>query len=92
MTELAESVEWYESEQVGLGVELRAAAHAAVSEIVDWPHLAPVFPGWDEEPVIHMKAMKTFPYHILYYMRPPEVRIVAFAHDRRSPRYWRHRI
>ncbi len=92
MSDLVESAQWYESERVGLGVELRAAARTAVSEIEDWPHLAPVFPGWNEEPVIRMKAVKRFPYHVLYYRTATEVRIVAFAHDSRSPGYWRHRI
>jgi plasmid stabilization system protein ParE len=36
-------------------------------------------------------VLPRFPYSILYRIRNDEIFIVAVAHDRRRPGYWRHR-
>ena len=51
-----------------------------------------MFPGWDEEPVVRSKRVRVFPYRVLYYLTDTSVVIVAYAHTRRKPRYWQHRL
>ncbi len=34
----------------------------------------------------------TFPYGLIYRIRAGEIEIVAVAHDRRRPGYWRNRL
>ncbi len=35
--------------------------------------------------------LRRFPYSIVYYIRGEELRVVALAHHRRKPAYWRAR-
>lgn len=35
--------------------------------------------------------LRRFPYSIIYYEKPDEVRVVALAHQSRRPGYWRGR-
>lgn len=35
--------------------------------------------------------VRKFPYSVVYYLRGDEVRIVALAHHRRRPAYWKSR-
>lgn len=40
---------------------------------------------------IRRLPLRRFPYSIVYYLRELEVRILAVAHQRRRPGYWRGR-
>jgi toxin ParE1/3/4 len=35
--------------------------------------------------------LRRFPYSIVYYLRESEVRVLAVAHQRRRPGFWRER-
>lgn len=60
--------------------------------MLDWPEAARVFPGWNELPVVRSASVRVFPYRVLYYLTDTEVVIVAYAHNRRKPKYWEHRL
>ncbi len=90
--ELLEAARWYEAEQQHLGDDFMAEVEDAVLGVLDWPRAAPVFPGRDEEPVVRSKRVRVFPYRVLYYLTDTSVVIVAYAHTRRKPRYWQHRL
>lgn len=90
--ELIEAARWYESEQSGLGDDFLDAADDAVRSILDWPQIAPVFPGWNREPVMRTQSIKSFPYRVLYFLTDDELTIVAYAHNRRKPGYWKDRL
>ena len=36
--------------------------------------------------------VRRFPFHVVYLELSDEIRILAFAHDRRFPGYWHSRI
>jgi len=36
--------------------------------------------------------LKRFPYGLIYRRRQDEIYLVAIAHERRHPDYWKHRI
>lgn len=40
---------------------------------------------------IRRLPLRRFPYSIVYYLRDSEVRILAIAHQRRKPGFWRGR-
>ena len=40
---------------------------------------------------IRRLPLRRFPYSIVYYLRESEVRILAVAHQRRRPGFWRER-
>ncbi|MCI1747325.1 MAG: type II toxin-antitoxin system RelE/ParE family toxin [Acidipropionibacterium sp.] len=90
--ELIAAATWYERERRRLGSDFLNQAEFAVQQLLDWPQIAPVFPGWDREPIVRSQAIKRFPFQIVYYVTDTQVRIVAFAHTRRKPGYWQDRL
>lgn len=91
-SELLEAAKWYQTQQHNLGDDFMTEIENAVLGVLDRPRAAPVFPGWDEEPVVRSKRVLVFPYRVLYYVTDSSVVIVAYAHGRREPRYWEHRL
>lgn len=90
--ELLDAASWYDGEQLGLGEDFLDAVDAAVAQLLDWPSIAHVYSGWNREPVVHQGTMKTFPYQILYFIDDSCLVVVAYAHNRRKPGYWKDRI
>lgn len=90
--ELIEAAKHYESDQLGLGSDFLDAVERAVHAILDWPEIAPVFPGWEREPLVRTMRVDRFPYRVLYYLSDAELTVVAYAHDRRKPGYWKDRV
>jgi hypothetical protein len=35
--------------------------------------------------------MRRFPFNVLYQVLPDEIRVIAIAHQRRKPDYWKSR-
>lgn len=62
--------------------EFERAAHLILSN----PQLGPV---WRNSR--HRFALRRFPYHLIYQITLDELRIVAVAHQKRRPGYWRTR-
>jgi plasmid stabilization system protein ParE len=84
--ELSESVDFYEDRKPGLGLEFERAARQAVRTIQENPTRFP--PNADGS---RRLVMKRFPYVIHYLELPDRIWILAFAHKKRKPGYWRGR-
>lgn len=41
---------------------------------------------------VRRKSLWRFPYNLVYAVYPERIRIVAFAHQKRRPFYWRKRL
>ncbi|MGP5050836.1 type II toxin-antitoxin system RelE/ParE family toxin [Brachybacterium sp. JB7] len=89
-SELFEAAEWYEAARTDLGDDFLSEVGATEWQVLDWPEAARVFPGWNELPVVRSASVRVFPYRVLYYLTDTEVVIVAYAHNRRKPKYWEH--
>jgi len=68
-------------------------ANAFISEfdrsaklLADFPKLGATWRGG-----IRRLPLRRFPYSIVYYVRESEVRILAVAHQRRRPGFWKGR-
>jgi hypothetical protein len=35
--------------------------------------------------------LRRFPYNLVYQIKPDELRVIALAHQRRRPSYWKNR-
>lgn len=42
--------------------------------------------------MVRSASVKVFPYRVIYYLTDTSVVIVAYAHNRRKPDYWQHRL
>ncbi len=84
--EINEAVDFYEMECRGLGSVFINILESAVESIFLFPETSQVLQG-----EVRRKVLRKFPYSILYSVRPDEIRILAVAHQKKRPFYWRGR-
>ncbi|MEW6173534.1 MAG: type II toxin-antitoxin system RelE/ParE family toxin [Bacillota bacterium] len=85
--EILEAAIYYESRASGLGIDYLSEVERAVQAVADSPHTWPIIEG-----ELRRRLVRRFPFVILYRVEPEEVVVVAIAHLRRKPGYWRERI
>lgn len=91
VSEFDAAVRWYEEQGPGLGLTLIDRAQQARHDISDWPDAAPPFMTADDGSVIRSKAVRGYPYRVVYTVETDGILILAYAHERREPGYWLHR-
>ncbi len=85
--EFREADRYYESEAPGVGLAFIAEVHRTISLIVAHPRSAKRVRG-----SIRKKVLFHFPYSLLYSIESDLILIVAVAHHKRRPTYWRSRL
>lgn len=90
--ELLDAIRYYHGVCLGFGDDLADNVRAAVQEILDSPAAWPPIPEWDEEPLLRGRKVGVYPYRVVYYVRRGEVIVIAYAHEKRRPGYWQHRV
>lgn len=90
--ELRAAKDWYDNERPGLGDDLLTEVETTIDHIVRWPGLAPVLtiPGSARQ--VRRAAVRRFPFGIVYVVIDNTLWVVAVAHGRRRPNYWRDRV
>lgn len=87
--EYLEAIAYYEGRSPGLGADFAEAFEAALALVLNHPQAAPL---------VHPSGVrrKSFPspflYSVLYSPEPSGLLIVAVAHHRKRPEYWRSRV
>ena len=85
--ELAAAVSRYEDRRAGLGAEFFDAIVRTLNRISELPEAG--------SPFRNLKARRVlvagFPYQVVYRIDADGIRVIAFAHLRRRPGFWRHR-
>jgi plasmid stabilization system protein ParE len=89
--EARQAAQWYEERRVGLGLEFLAAVDAALQRIRDDPLQFPTLETLPDEPSVRRFLLKRFPYAIVYEVVSSDIQILAVAHARRRPEYWKKR-
>ena len=90
--EFREAGRWYESRRAGLGVEFFDAVDVALRRTVQFPGAGAPVPGVPSDLPVRRLAVKRFPYHVVYLDTTDTLRVLAIAHDRRKPDYWKKRL
>ena len=85
--EFTKSVDYYESNEAGLGARFRDEVAEAVQRIENNPELPRLRPKGYRR--VNLRA---FPHYVAYVIRGKTVWIVAIAHGHRRPEFWIHRI
>lgn len=85
--EFREAIRYYQNEAPGVGLKFLAEVRRGVTFITENP-FATVAVGSG----IRRKVLNHFPYSLLYAVESELVVIVAVAHQKRRPRYWRSRL
>ncbi|OGC06143.1 hypothetical protein A2V82_02300 [candidate division KSB1 bacterium RBG_16_48_16] len=84
--ELNETADFYDRVSIGLGAEFIKEIWRAIENIKQFPEASPLI-----RDRVRKKTLMRFPYSLIYSIRPGEIRILAVAHQKRRPFYWRDR-
>jgi plasmid stabilization system protein ParE len=84
--EINEAADFYDIESPGLGSAFIDEIQRAIKSISEFPEAAPLVQGR-----IRKRPIAKFPYSMVYSIRPDEIRVLAVAHHKRRPFYWRGR-
>jgi len=85
--EMIEAARYYQSLSSGLGNDYLSEVEHAVQSIASSPQTWPVLEG-----NLRRRLIKRFPFGILYRIEPDKILIIAVAHLRKKPGYWKKRI
>lgn len=85
--EVLESARFYELRSKGLGWRFLKAVQEAEARIVRSPR---AFPFLDDP--IRRCVLAGFPFNLLFRLDEEAVHVVAVAHHRRRPGYWKRRL
>ena len=84
--EFLAAARFYDAQTPGLGVDFVAEVRRATQTLADHPELGHRFSRRLRRLLVHR-----FPYGLLYRVESDKIFIVAVAHLRRRPGYWRRR-
>lgn len=85
--ELDEAIAYYEKQRGGLGLGLLAEVEKATQRIQRSPTAFPMY----QATAFRSCAVRRFPYWIFYLTRDDAIWVVAVAHHKRKPGYWKRR-
>jgi plasmid stabilization system protein ParE len=91
--ELKEAIAWYNAERPGVGERFLAVVDSRMEVIGRQPERFERLRirGLHQE-IRRALVLKRFPYSIIFRVDEREIVVVAIAHAKRRPRYWRHRL
>ena len=87
--ELDAAIVWYEQERKGLGLDLLEEVDRAIGKAMRQPD---VWRSYATLANLHRLNVRRFPYCVIYRRQHAMVTVVAVAHQRRKPGYWRSRL
>jgi len=85
--ELEAADEWYRQRSPEASVRFLAAVHEALETIVEGAQRWPKYVHGTRRFILYR-----FPFSIVYLDEPTVVSIVAVAHNKRKPGYWKDRL
>ncbi len=84
---MTEASQFYETASAGLGREFLDEVQRVVDTLREHPKLgSPAGRG------LRQAAFQRFPYWLIYADEPETILVIAVAHQRRRPGYWRRRM
>jgi plasmid stabilization system protein ParE len=84
--ELNEAADFYDMESPGLGTVFIDEIQRVIENVTMFPEASQLLVGR-----IRRKLLPAFPYSLIYSVHSSEIRILAVAHQKRRPFYWRRR-
>ena len=84
--EFEEAVQYYQPRGRKLGARFAGEVRAAIQKLVENPERWRVL-----EADVRRCRVRVFPYSVLYSIEPDFILILAIAHHKRAPGYWRSR-
>lgn len=91
-TEAAEAAAWYESNREGLGGDFREEFRLALERLHERPTPGRLWPGRLGQRGVKRIALRRFPFFLVFVDVDSGSVVLAVAHHRRRPGYWRDKI
>jgi toxin ParE1/3/4 len=85
--ELWEAVAYYEGKARGLGLDFQTEIERSIRTISEFPESWPLRGDGTRRFLAHR-----FPYLVIYTYENDQIWILAIAHSKRRPGYWRDRM
>lgn len=85
--EVTEAARYYEMQVEDLGVSFLDELDAALERIETHPRAASLV-GRE----VRRAVLERVPYSVFYVIEPDRIRVIAVAHQKRRPNYWRTRL
>lgn len=82
-----DALRWYRTQSPIASAEFRKTVSGAIRNVAQSPQLWPKYLHGTRRFVIHR-----FPFSVVYLDDPDILTIIAVAHSKRKPGYWKHRI
>ena len=87
--DIRDGADWYESKvDKALARRFLRAVEQAFVKVMEHPE---TWPRWEIDPSYQKFLMKHFPFIIFYRVTASQVRVVAVAHAKKKPGYWKQR-
>ena len=90
--EAAEAAAWYEDQRRGLGGEFRAEFKVAVDRLRESVVPGRSWPGLLGQRGVKRLLMRRFPFSVVFVAVGEGAVVLAIAHHRKKPNYWRDRL
>lgn len=91
VAELEAAATWYEDQLPGLGGAFIGAIDSTLSRVADWPRSGAPVPAVSSDLDVRRVPVARFPHNLPYIVMDEVVVVLAVAHDRRLPGYWKRR-
>lgn len=92
LEEYRAAANWYEDKREGLGEAFTQAVDTAVESVLDPAIKWGRYQGRQTSPQIYTRSVAGFPFKVIYLELDEEILVVAYAHEKRRPGYWMHRV
>jgi plasmid stabilization system protein ParE len=89
--EFREAVIWYRERDPRVADRFVAEARNTLRLIEGFPQIGGRVPDIDD-PEIRRMPIHTFPYYVVFITLSDRIEVIAFAHNRRRPRYFVNRL
>ena len=90
--ELDAAIAWYDQGGQGRGEKFEAAYDDVIDRCLTWPESGASYPLDDQDVVVRTAKVARSSYRIVYFVDGKTFWVVAVAHQRRRPGYWKDRL
>jgi plasmid stabilization system protein ParE len=90
--EIDAAARWYQEQVKGLGEQFLDELVDSLHAIEKHPRRYAPYPRAPKDRDVRRCLLRRFPYLIIYEVRHADVLVLAVAHAKRRPNYWRDRL
>ena len=86
--DITDAAVWYDSRELGLGLEFISEIRSAISRALNTPES---FTRLRRNPEVRRVLTRRFPYRVFFIVEPEAIIVFAVLHAVRHDRAWKHR-